>query len=147
MTSISESIAISQYISPSISLHLPPSRSISLHLSPPLSLYLSLSISLPLSPSLSLYISLDLPLSPSISPPIPLSPIPGAAPHEAAAQSPAEAVGSAGNVSPRMPGRLPIERMISAPALARRGTNGVSTNGVTANLMFFLSEGLFGYSL
>ena len=27
----------------------------------------------------------------------------------------------------------------------RKGTNGVSTNGVTANLMFFLTEVLFGY--
>ena len=31
-------------------------------------------------------------------------------------------------------------------ALPRKGTNGVSTNGVTANVMFFLTEGPFGYS-
>ena len=29
--------------------------------------------------------------------------------------------------------------------LVRNGTNGVSTNGVTANFMLFLTEGLFGH--
>ena len=33
----------------------------------------------------------------------------------------------------------------SRPAGCRRGTHGLSTNGVTANLVF-LTEGLFGYS-
>ena len=30
--------------------------------------------------------------------------------------------------------------------IVRKGTNGVSTDGVTANLMFLLTEGLLGYS-
>ena len=49
---------------------------------------------------------------------------------------------------PCAPPRTPTRARLRMGCLCcrRKGTNGVSTNGVTANFMF-LTEGLFGYSV